>query len=57
MERDVLTIKQLQEYLSCSRSFVYTLMKEHKLRYAKIGKRIFFRKRDLEKFFESRLVK
>ena len=57
MERDVLTIEQLQEYLSCSRSFVYAMMKEHKLPHAKIGKRVYFRKKDVDKFLESRLVK
>jgi len=57
MDKDVLTIEKLQEYLSCSRSFVYSLMKEHKLAHAKIGGRVYFRKADVDKFIESRLVK
>lgn len=57
MEHDVLTIEELQTYLSCSRGFVYTLMRDHKLPHAKIGKRVYFRKKDVDKLLESRLVK
>jgi excisionase family DNA binding protein len=57
MERDLFTVEQLREYLSCSRGFVYRLMKDHKLPHVQLGRRIYFRKKDVDKFMESKLMK
>jgi excisionase family DNA binding protein len=57
MEKDLLTIDELREYLSCSRAWVYVLMREHKLPHAKIGKRVYFKKADIDRLIESKMVK
>ena len=57
MEKGFLTIAELQEYLSCSRAWIYVLMKEHKLPHAKLGGRVYFKKADVDKLLESKMVK
>ena len=57
MEQDIFTVAKLQEYLSCSRGFIYTLMKEHKLPFVQLGRRVYFRKLDVDKFLKSKMVR
>ena len=57
MEKDILTIAELQQYLSCSRAWIYVLMKEHGLAHIKLGGRVYFRKKDVDKLLESKLMK
>jgi len=57
MERDLFTVEELGKYLSCSRGFIYSLMKKHKLPHVQLGRRIYFRKKDVDRFMESKLIK
>jgi len=57
MEKDVFTVSELQKYLDCSRGFIYNLMKEHKLPHVKLGRRVYFRKKDVDQFLKSKIVK
>jgi excisionase family DNA binding protein len=58
MENDVLlTKKEILEYLKISNRTLYLLMKRHAFPYIKLGKRVLFRKRDIDEFLESKLVK
>lgn len=56
-DKELLTIKDLMAYLSIGRSSIYKILKVGELPYIKLGKRVLFRKKDVDKFLESRLVK
>ena len=57
MDPEYFTFKETLEYLKLSRSKLARMMKAGEVPYARIGKRILFRKADLDQFVESRLVK
>jgi excisionase family DNA binding protein len=56
-DKELLTIRDLMAYLSVGRSTIYNILKTGELPYIKLGKRVLFRKKDVDKFLESKLVK
>ena len=52
-----LTKKELLEYLRISDGTLYKLMKQKAFPYIKLERKVLFRKGDVDKFLESRLVK
>ena len=56
MESDYLTKKELLAYLKVSRALVEKFMREG-LPHIKLDRRVLFRKADVDKFMESKLVK
>jgi len=57
MDSELLTFKETLEYLKISRSKLSRMMKAGEITFARIGKRVIFRKVDLDEFVKSRLVK
>lgn len=56
MEKELLSFDEARELLGFSRSFLFKLMRENEVRYAKIRKRIVFRRSDIDAFIESKMV-
>ncbi len=56
METEYLTKKELEAYLKVSRTLIAKFMKEG-LPHIKLDRRVLFRKRDVDRFMESKLVK
>lgn len=56
-ERAYLTKKEAAEYLRLSRATLDRLVKKRELLSAKIGKKVIFRRKDLDKFMAARVVK
>jgi len=56
-ERDLLTRKETMEYLRISRGMLDRIMKRRDLPFIKLGKKVLFRKSDIDRFLESKLVK
>ena len=52
-----MTKKEVQEYLKISHGTLYLLMKRRAFPYIKLDRRVLFRKRDIDKFLESKTVK
>jgi excisionase family DNA binding protein len=57
MDKQLLTIAELMEYLSISRTTVFKLMKDKRIKYAKVGRRVLFRKSDIDEFIQKCMVK
>jgi len=57
MEREFLTKKELEEYLRISHGTVDKLMKTRQITFIKIGKKVLFRKADVEAWLETKRVK
>lgn len=55
--QDYMTKKELQAYLRICPATVQKLMNQRAIPYVKLGKRVLFRKSDVDKFMESKLVK
>ncbi len=55
--KDVLDRAEAMEYLRISRGTLDKLQKSHALPFVKIGKKVLFRKRDIDSFLEKHLVK
>lgn len=55
MRDDYMTVKQVVEYLKISRQTLLKL-RTRDLAYVKIGKKVLFRKSDIDAFMESHLV-
>ncbi len=53
MEKRLLTVKEVCEYLNVSKPTVYRLIKEGKLKPIKIGKATRFEKEDIDKFINE----
>ncbi|MHB1599439.1 MAG: helix-turn-helix domain-containing protein, partial [Acidimicrobiales bacterium] len=49
-------IDRLAEYLDATKSFVYRLTREHRIRYLKVGKELRFRAEDVVAYLESESV-
>ena len=52
-----MTKADILEYLQISRATLAKLMKSRQIPYIKLNRRVLFRKQDVDKFLESRLVK
>jgi excisionase family DNA binding protein len=58
MDEDrLLTKKQVQEYLNISHGTLDKLMKQKAFPYIKLERKVLFRKKDIDEFLESKLVK
>lgn len=55
--RDNLTKEEAADYLRISRATLDRLVKKRLVPHAKLGKRVIFRKRDLDALLEKHLVK
>jgi len=56
-EGDLLTKEEVRRLLRISRGTLDLMMKRKELPYVKLQRRVLFRKQDIDKFLESRLVK
>jgi len=52
-----MTRQDVMEYLQISRMTLHRLMKSHAFPYIKLERKVLFRKADIDKFMESKLVK
>jgi excisionase family DNA binding protein len=50
---DLMTMRQAQEYLHLSRTTMYKLCNERRVRFFRLGHRLVFRRRDLDVYVES----
>jgi excisionase family DNA binding protein len=58
VEKDVfLTKKEVVEYLRISEGTLYKLMKRKAFPYIKLERKVLFKKQDIDKFLESKLIK
>jgi excisionase family DNA binding protein len=57
MDKDILTKKELMEYVRISRGTVDKLMRSRELPYMKIGKKVLFKRTDIDRWLESKRVK
>jgi len=57
MEKNFLTKKELQEYLRISHGMVDKLMKGREIPFLKIGKKVLFKKCDIDAWLESKRIK
>jgi excisionase family DNA binding protein len=56
MERELLTRAELMEYLRISRGTLDKLMRRHEIPFIKLGKKVLFRKREIDAWLESKKV-
>ena len=56
VEKVWLSIKETQNYLDCSRDYIYRLISEGKIRAARDGKMTFVKKDTLDKYLSSLVV-
>jgi excisionase family DNA binding protein len=54
---ELLTRNEVLEYLKISKGTLSKLMKQKAFPYIKLEKRVLFRKKDIDEFLESKLVK
>lgn len=52
-ESDLLNRSQLMEYLSCSHQKIHLLMRNGNFPYKKIGRRVYFRKSEVDNYMKS----
>lgn len=57
MEREYLTKEEASELLRISRPTLDRMIKRKEIPYIKLGRRVLFRKKDIDEFLESKLVK
>ncbi len=57
MDKEILTKKELMEYVRISRGTADKLMKSRELPYMKIGKKVLFKRADVDRWLESKRVK
>ena len=54
---DLLTREQLIEYLQISKGTLYKLMRRKAFPYIKLERKVLFRKKDIDKFLESKIIR
>ena len=57
VEKDLLDRAEVMNYLRISRGTLDKLQRTRDLPFVKIGKKVLFRKRDIDRFLEKHLVK
>jgi excisionase family DNA binding protein len=58
VEKDsFLTKKEVMEYLRISQGTLYKLMKRRAFPYIKLERKVLFKKADIDRFLESKIVK
>lgn len=56
MERELLTKAELMEYLRISRGTVDKLIKRREVPFIKLGKKVLFRKKEIDAWLESKKI-
>ena len=56
MEKSLLSIDELSEYIKIPKGTIYNWTSMKKIRYVKIGRHIRFRSEDIEEFIEKNTV-
>lgn len=57
VEKELLSFEEVREFLGVSRSFLFKLMREKELPYAKLRKAVRFRRSDIDAFVERNMVR
>jgi len=57
METDLLSQADLLEYLHISRTTLFKLIKKNEIPHMKLGRKLLFRKKDIDAWLESKRVK
>ena len=57
MSKELMSLAELLEYLKISRTTLHKLMKSRQIPFIKLNRRVLFRKQDIDRFLESKLVK
>jgi excisionase family DNA binding protein len=55
--KDLMTRAEVIDYLRISNMTLHRLMKEHKFPYIKMGKRVLFRRSEIDAYLESKTVR
>ena len=56
-EDEILTKEEVLKFLKVSKTVLEKLMRNKELPYIKLDRRVLFRKKDIDKFLESKLIK
>ncbi len=56
-KEELLTRDELMDYLKISKGTLYKLMKQKAFPYIKLERKVLFRKKDIDEFLDSKLVK
>lgn len=56
-DQEYMTKKEVVSYTRLSIAMIDRLMKSKELKFGKVGRKVFFRKRDVDAFMAKRLVK
>jgi excisionase family DNA binding protein len=56
VENDLLTKAEALKYLRISNRTLYLLMKRHEFPYIKLGKRVLFRRTEIDAYLESKTI-
>ena len=51
-EYNVLTIKELCEFLNVSSTYAYQFIRENKIKYVKVGRKFYISKKSLDKYMQ-----
>ena len=57
MDKELMSQVELVQYLQISRTTLHKLMKSRQIPFIKLGRRVLFRKQDIDRFLESKIVK
>lgn len=56
-ERDLMERAEVMEYLRISRGTLDKIQRRREIPFAKVGKKVLFRKRDIDSWLESKTIK
>ena len=56
-KEELLTRDEVMDYLKISKGTLYKLMKQKAFPYIKLERKVLFRKKDIDEFLDSKLVK
>jgi excisionase family DNA binding protein len=56
-DKDLMERAEVMEYLRISRGTLDKLQKRREIPFAKIGKKVLFRKRDIDAWLESKIIR
>ncbi len=56
-KEELLTRNDVMDYLKISKGTLYKLMKQKAFPYIKLERKVLFRKKDIDEFLDSKLVK
>nr|WP_077321419.1 helix-turn-helix domain-containing protein [Virgibacillus proomii] len=56
MKRNTLTVSETAKYLGVSTDLIYLLVREGKIIHFRLGRRILFKKEEIDKWVQSQMV-